>query len=451
MKNILPFFLVLAWLQPAVAQYNWRALPAAPQSPRCDDMYFLTPSLGWVINPAYPAGPWGRVYKTTDGGETWIKQLDEAPVYFRSVGFADENTGWVGSLYAPSDTFLLRETTDGGTTWHSANLPTAHPAGICGISVVNDTVVFAYGRFYGPAGYLKTTNKGATWTYKDMTSYAGGFIDGYFYDQDTGFITGRSHDEKPMILSTHDGGNTWDTCYLSTRPDSGAVWKIVFPGDGAVGYASIQAWTDKWWDYDNWLLKTTDRGRTWMELPFIHNYDEEGIGFINDSVGWIGGSYNPPYNYKTMDGGLTWSVDTGFGVLTMYNSGTNAFSTGFAVNRFRRFGDTLMYASGKTIYKLNTRDKTAVEIVNPASLELANYPNPFREKTTIRVSLPAPAKDVILDVWDAKGAKMFSRHIGAMNKGLNLYIFQEPLPKGVFYYSVRTKDYTGTMSMIVDR
>lgn len=51
------------------------------------------------------------------------------------------------------------------------------------------------------------------------------------------------------------------------------------------------------------VLKTTNGGLNWVELPFP-NFHEHGIGFINANTGWIGGDYNPTYG--TTDGGQTW-------------------------------------------------------------------------------------------------------------------------------------------------
>jgi hypothetical protein len=234
------------------------------------------------------------------------------------------------------------------------------------------------------------------------------------------------------------------------RSDSEIIWKLVFPG-GNTGYAALQYDGDNL-THNSYFLKTTDRGRTWTEHPFVPNYHEQGIGFIDDNVGWIGGDYNMP-NYKTTDGGATWTPDPGFGVITPpFHEYPAGFRPGFAINRFRRFGDSLLYATGKTVYKMNIHetslpDEKALE----ANLNLKNYPNPFRDKTMISYSLPEASGNVILDVWNIRGVKVFERNIGAKGRGNHVYSFTELLPPGVFYYSVRTDTYNSTMSMIVER
>jgi photosystem II stability/assembly factor-like uncharacterized protein len=58
------------------------------------------------------------VAKTTDGGETWteLPLTDDAKVREFGIGFADENTGWVGAVPGGF------QTTDGGKTWTAADI-----------------------------------------------------------------------------------------------------------------------------------------------------------------------------------------------------------------------------------------------------------------------------------------------------------------------------------------
>ena len=412
--------------------------------------------MGWAVNPNYnyiPPGQLGRILTTSDGGKTWRVLKDSSISFYRSVGFADSLTGWAGNLYAetPADTFILNETTDGGATWHQAHISQPHPAGVCGISVVTDSVVFAYGTYYGPAAYMKTTNKGATWTYKDMSSIAGGLIDGYFFNKDTGFVTGHGTDLQAAIFYTTDGGDNWQTVYHSTRTDTDHVWKISFPSRN-IGYGSVEYVGSNYTSFNSVFVKTTDGGLTWTEHPFVPNYNEEGIGFINDTVGWIGGDNVLPC-YKTTDGGNTFAPDAGFGVMTPpYQDYGTFFATGFAVNRFRRFGDTLMYACGNTVYKLNTADQTGVnDMVNTAGIKTGNYPNPFNTETVIHYNLPHTANKVTLEIYNASGQTVFTKDLGMQQAGDEQYTFKTTLAPGTYYYSITTEKFTSTKAMVVIR
>jgi photosystem II stability/assembly factor-like uncharacterized protein len=437
MKIARTLFFVL-FLSPVflAAQFNWQALPNAPDSWRLDDMYFLTPQTGWAISPYYSfssPNKYGQIYRTLDGGTTWQLQVDSSETYYRAVGFADSLNGWVGNLapiYLP-DTTPFYGTTDGGFTWQPVNnIFGPRPRGICGISVVTDSVVYAYGRYFGPPVLMKTVDKGATWNSQNLNAY--GLIDGYFFDKDTGFVTGAAVGLKAMILSTFDGGATWQTRYVSTRSDTDGVWKISFPSRN-IGYASIQNWDGN--TPQRYFLKTTDGGLTWTEMPFLNNYNLQGIGFINDTVGWIGGD-NVLRNYRTTDGGLTWSPDFSFGVATPpYISGT-----GYSVNRFRRFGDTLMYASGNTIYKMPGTLSGTGEGIVPGAAFTTNYPNPFAGATLVHYYLPENG-NVTLSVSDLSGKMIFTEMLGQKTTGSYEYTLHLPgVAAGIYYCSITTEN-----------
>jgi photosystem II stability/assembly factor-like uncharacterized protein len=441
------------------AQFMWQALPGAPVSYRCDDFYFINPSVGWAINPNYgneTPSLAGRIFRTMDGGNTWEKLLDGSNSYFRSVGFVDSLTGWIGNLAdttldtfthtrATSDTIPLYQTNDGGLSWAPVALPHPHPAGICGISIVTDSIVYAYGRFSSPAGYIKTTDRGATWVFTSLDSLAFGLIDGHFFNKDTGFITAMGADNKAAILYTHNGGASWKYAYHSTRVDTDRVWKIYFPTRNT-GYASIEYGGSYGAGFNTWFLKTTDGGNTWMEKPFFANYDEEGIGFINDSVGWIGG-WGMRGTYKTTDGGNTWYDDESFGLSTPpYTSG----AAGFAMNRFRSFGDTLMYSSGNTIYKLRP-DFTGVKEVQKESSNLGNYPNPFADKTTITYYILEQSENMVLVVNNVLGQKVYGKNLGFQSVGSHQLLFDESLPAGIYFYTISNEKFQLTGKMMVTK
>lgn len=436
------------------AQYNWQALPTAPISWRFDDIFFLNPRMGWAVNGDYnylTPTQFGRIFRTLDGGNSWQLLKDSSVTFYRSVGFADSLTGWVGNLAdttkyngipVTTDTIPLYQTNDGGHTWQPANLPHPHPAGICGISVVTDSIVYAYGRYYGPAGYVKTVNKGATWTYTDMSAYASGLIDGYFFNKDTGFITGVSLNNTALILSTHDGGTTWQIAYQSAGQAQEYLWKLSFPSRDT-GYASIQSFGG-----NTNFLKTTDGGISWQKKVFTTNftYELQGIGFINNTTGWIGGDQYAP-TYKTIDGGNTWHIDSSFGIQEPpYN---NIYITGFSINRFRRFGDTLMYACGNTIYKLQA-PSTGIKEVNKKLSTLSNYPNPFKAQTNIAYYLSEAADNIILDVYDILGQKVYSNNLGPQPIGKHDFVFNTVLQPGVYFYSLQTNNFRQTQKMLIN-
>jgi hypothetical protein len=97
--------------------HKWKVLHSTPDKIRSwsknDDIYFLDENIGWVIGSGTRT-----VYKTTNGGLTWNLILEAPEVngvnaYFRSIGFLNEQTGYVGVLYGKEYGQVLFETRDG--------------------------------------------------------------------------------------------------------------------------------------------------------------------------------------------------------------------------------------------------------------------------------------------------------------------------------------------------
>src|SRR5712691_1531366 len=118
----------------------------------------------------------------------------------------------------------LYRTQNGGRNWGPvANLPADFPPRICGISVVDESAVYASGTNYPNehAGILKTEDGGATWTAIDMQRYAALLVDICFTSRNEGWVVGgedvvkhpnrppQRDDVIPTVLHTSDGGRTW--------------------------------------------------------------------------------------------------------------------------------------------------------------------------------------------------------------------------------------------------
>ena len=90
--------------------------------------------------------------------------MHDLDVYFRCVGFASATRGWAGTLTSGKTLF---ETRDGGHNWTLVtNLPSLAPPAICGLSVVNESVVFASGTNFPnrPPRMMNTLDGSQTWT-----------------------------------------------------------------------------------------------------------------------------------------------------------------------------------------------------------------------------------------------------------------------------------------------
>ncbi len=360
----------------ALAQPHWQTLPTAPvhANSRHDDVWFADDFTGWVVNGG------GEIWHTSDGGDSWQLQF-ETGVYNRAVTFASAQRGWVGTLFAPE---RMYETNDGGAHWSPVHgLPAQMPAGICGMWAVSPQVVYAVGRYNSPAGALKTDDGGVTWSFMDVSAYAGTLVDCWFRSAQIGFVVGSVGPFptacRAVVLQTMDGGRTWETRHTSSRTGEWC-WKISFPSN-LVGFVSVERASGP-----KRFLKTTDGGLAWVEMP-CPNANEQGIGFVTEQLGWLGGSGNP--TYRTVDGGIRWAL--------------NGFAT--ELNRIRVLRPDLAYAVGRTVYRFGTPGATGAVQATPSApppVSLSSFPNPFDGVTSLQFEMREPA-GVHLAVYDLRG------------------------------------------------
>lgn len=124
------------------------------------------------------------------------------------------------------------------------------------------------------------------------------------------------------------------------------------------------------------------------------NANLEGIGFLDENTGWVGGwgstDFRKGFSSATSEGGQTWS---------------DANEVGRFLNRFRFFRDIpLGYASGKTVYKYSAEPipRPAVGAVAETGLQLLadNSPAASALPLAIPVDVPPDAGRLIVCIWD---------------------------------------------------
>lgn len=377
MKSIMLWMLTGISIFTLHAQTNaWAKLTAAPSNGgKQDGIFFINKDTGWVVNGS------GRIYKTLDGGTSWIQQKNSAGTYFRCVAFLNDQVGFAGNIgtnYFPgvTDTNPLYKTIDGGNSWTAitSSISGVIPEGICAIYVVNANVIYAAGRVGGPATLIKSTDGGNTWTGSDLTSQCNSIQDVYFHSADTGYVFAASDGNitvaNAVILRTTNGGATWTNVFTSTRTYEN-IWKAWFPSR-KVGYATIQSYDSG--TTQRYVVKTSDGGLTWAEKPLANTGIREfGVGFINDSIGWVGGETT---GFQTLNGGNTWKP-------VSLGNYANKFSILKGPN-----GTNTCYAVGQYVYKISA-SALSIGIPETASQEhdFVVYPNPCGSGDYVSISV----------------------------------------------------------------
>lgn len=424
------------------ANLQWRPTNAPMATSRTDDIWFLDPSTGWAVNNN------GNILFTADGGKTWQQQAHKPEAYLRCVGFANRLKGWVGTT---TPTERLYKTTDGGQTWPTVeNLPAICPAKICGLSVVNESVVYASGT-NEPRDFprmIKTLDGGNTWTGWEMSEHATLLVDTFFTSPERGWVVGGKGDVpnpttrrrvKPVILFTEDGGRTWVNRIANLQdqlPRGEWGWKIQFLND-LVGFVSLENFTA------GAIMKTIDGGLTWERKSINDqqsNANLEGIGFIDENHGWVGGwgneDFSGGFSSETSDGGSNWQ---------------NANQIGRFINRFRFFGSPVHtgYASGRTVYKYSSEpvEGESLALLEQSEILETNEPQKFSENAEIVYTVPANTRHVEIIIWDRFGGevrKLLDEESPVEGRHYANWDFRdnekEDLPEGIYIYRVTVDD-----------
>jgi len=428
-------FILTIFICKALSQNNlaWKVLSNSPLlTSRYEDISFIDPQNGWAVSGT------PSLIQTTDGGDTW-SQLNIAPpfdnIYMRTVRFINHSTGFIGTL---SSDHPLVMTTDGGETFSDVNISGKKPNRICGLNSYHQNI-YGVGAYDGFPTFIKSVDSGKTWIGIDMSAYAFSLVDCYFFSDSVGLAVGSAdgttfYDGNSIVLRTTDQGQNWTRVYQSTRTGEWG-WKLFF-FNASIGYVSLEVARNS--DKPAYYLKTKNQGLTWGDNFFLDSYDEEGIGFATESLGWIGGWTGP--TYQTTNRGKTWSK------FELSDSMKN-------LNRVRKINDTLMYAAGVQIFKYAPVIPTFVENQDknlPESFQVfQNFPNPFNPSTTIKFELKQFSK-VRVNIYNSVG--QFIESILDNPKPPGIYSLQWIPPKnlasGVYFYQVQAEHETITKNML---
>jgi photosystem II stability/assembly factor-like uncharacterized protein len=176
----------------------------ASADPVLYDVQFLDANTGWVV------GEFGKIYHTTDGGQTWANQEQsllgeevvdalDLPTLF-GVHFVDASRGVAAGLDGK-----IARTTDGGANWKFEKMKLEYPI----IDPLYNPMLFADGTGWvtGAAGeVVRLDTPGGEWQRAKLGMEVITWLRGMdWVDRDNGWIVGG----LGLILHTKDGGKSW--------------------------------------------------------------------------------------------------------------------------------------------------------------------------------------------------------------------------------------------------
>jgi photosystem II stability/assembly factor-like uncharacterized protein len=470
---------------------------------------FADENNGYITGGYYHLTNEPYLYKTTDGGITWVSISMKFYLgrYFAGVSFSDSNTG----IIAGSNGLIIR-TTDGGTSWSNqtqvtdqnlsgvyfsdANIGTA--VGWNGIilrttnggsnwlvqsgsSTESMTSVFFTDINYGiAAGFggtiLRTTNGGSIWLVDTISAYYA-LRSVSFSDANNGIIggSGGSGVTTGMFLKTTNGGISW----IFKETNTVGLWDVVL----------LNANTAIAVDQNGSILKSTDGGSSWNTVYQSSPYWISCVCFTSVNTGLaIGSGVAGIIILKTTDGGDTWTQISGtpgiFSILSVSASGPGGWTivvrdsaSNSLIFKSTNDGITWNTQTNPTTNRLNcvfftdANNGTAVgdngtilrttnggitfigkEIKNlmPHDFILfQNYPNPFNPGTVISYSLPSAA-NVKLIVYNTLGQTVKILGNGYRSAGNYSFNFNaSTLPSGIYFYKLEAGQFSQVKKMIL--
>ena len=243
-------------------------------------VYLLDSGVGFAVGDA------GTILKTTDSGMTWSPLTSGTTNALRDAYFFDATQGVV-----VGEQGLILRTTDGGAGWQSVTsgvtdtLGSVSFTGLNGISGGNSQTI------------LYSTDAGASWQISQTDFFGGGFPGAQMISSSVGFVAGQNSILGPLFGASTDGGVSWDfhafffdqsegTCtdVFFFNQNTGVVSGLVFDGTGAIA-------------------RTTDAGMNWSTLIF--DQPIQGIDFPQPTSGFavgLGGRI-----VHSTDAGITWA------------------------------------------------------------------------------------------------------------------------------------------------
>ena len=280
---------------------------------------------------------------------TLKEQTSGSQASLRGLDVVNDQVAWASG----AEGTVLR-TIDGGTTWENVSITSADTLDFRDIEAFSASEAIVLSAGY-PGVILKTTNGGKSWNLVYEDNREDIFFDAMdFWDNKNGIAFGDAIDGRIVIITTNDGGSTWQLTPPEKSPEA---------LDGEGGFAASGTCITTFGDSKVWIamgapksrvLTSSDKGKTWIATETLMKQDAPGAGifsleFSSPNYGIaVGGNYMAPKSKvkviaKTEDGGKTW--------ILIPESGLNGYKS--AVTRIPKTENWLASGPSGVSYSVN--------------------------------------------------------------------------------------------------
>jgi len=292
--GIFAIFLFTYFVTLRAQQYTWKEI-ARPTNYRLYtySIEFVDALRGWCAAK-------DPVYRTMDGGKTWKGIHGPRDANFTDLSFADQWNGWAVGNFALVAGLIWR-TNDGGITWVEQVPPQVNRRywATAAQSMTHNTTVGDIFLHADTGLTMQTINGGSNWQERILADSIAAITDINFTDPFFGWAMARLRNEKGIILRTVDGGRTWGV--LKTLGYSFIALSFI---------DSLRGWAIG----GGWVHSTQDGGLTWQVtgLSPPPRFYVCTLSFVDSLNGWTFGtrvesSVETGAIYHSKDGGKSWS------------------------------------------------------------------------------------------------------------------------------------------------
>jgi photosystem II stability/assembly factor-like uncharacterized protein len=231
----------------------------------------------------------------------------------QAVSPVNSDVVWASGL---GGTFVV--TTDGGQTWRAGVVPGAETLQFRDVQGVSRKVAYLLSSGVGSDSRIyKTEDGGMTWTMQFQATNPNDFYDCFaFWTPKRGIVQGDSVTGTFPDLRTIDGV-TWEDISSNLPPALPNEGAFAASGTCVATEGARNAWVVTTGGSFARVLRTTDRGDTWMayDTPLVGGTGTAGaftVAFRDARHGVIGGGdfvgSGPAAVARSRDGGMSWSL-----------------------------------------------------------------------------------------------------------------------------------------------
>jgi len=202
---------------------DWTTIGTLPDSIYyLGGLSFLDSLTGYIVSTSGIQNN-GKIFKTTNGGMSWVQQTFDDGINFWDIEFISHNQGIaVGYIVPPVGELhgIIYWTENGGEEWHLLDFPEIDNFNHLSFSSLNIAYVTGIGIEIESIVY-KTYNGGQSWELTSSTAAGNYFYDGidFLQNSDEGILYGNTfildslgfNHMIPFISKSVDGGYNWYT------------------------------------------------------------------------------------------------------------------------------------------------------------------------------------------------------------------------------------------------